>query len=62
MMANFHDYSWGTPQPTSGMLDQEMVADNKPSERLRMRLWCFVYVSLCIFGVSCCSELFELFG
>jgi hypothetical protein len=34
MMANFYDYSGGTPQLTNGMLDQDMVADDKRSERL----------------------------
>jgi hypothetical protein len=34
MMADFYDYSGGTPQLTDGMLDQDMVADDKRSERL----------------------------
>ena len=33
-MASFYDYSGGTPQLTDGMLDQDMVADDKRSERL----------------------------
>ncbi|KAK4017755.1 hypothetical protein OUZ56_033485 [Daphnia magna] len=31
-MADFYDYSRGTPQLTDGMLDQDMVAYDKRSE------------------------------
>ena len=34
MMADFYNYSGSTPQLTDGMLDQDMVADDKRSERL----------------------------
>jgi hypothetical protein len=30
-MANFYDYSGGTPQLTDGMLDQDMIADDQQS-------------------------------
>jgi hypothetical protein len=36
MVADFYNYSGGTPQLTDGMLDQEMVADDKRSEKLRV--------------------------
>jgi hypothetical protein len=41
MMADFYDYSGGTPQLADGMLGQDMVADDERSKRSRM----FVVVS-----------------